>query len=146
MEKRSIWRCISYIGIFGFSIAMLVYRICSHSQSHYAASGCRRLESRTIASSRYAAASWYLGDLQIAVFVFQGLNFSNLQPWSSPEKNQASCTDTIWSFQELERSSFVSSDREGGLIASLLVLDLSCNFHRVDSWYLNDPPAFTNMM
>ena len=31
---------------------------------------------------------------------------------------------TFQRFQELERSSFVSSDREGGLIASLLVLDL----------------------
>ena len=46
--------------------------------------------------------------------------FFFLQPQSRRELSSA----RFQRFQELERSSFVSSDREGGLIASLLVLDL----------------------
>ncbi len=68
---------------------------------------------------------WYLGDLQISVNIcVQGLVFKSTTLKLPIKKCR----------QELERSSFVSSDREGGLIASLLVLDLSCNDTTYGEW------------
>ena len=70
---------------------------------------------RTTASSRKFRTLVRPGWLGLFAFFLPMVDWSRNQCSRSPEWRR---------FQELERSSFVSSDREGGLIASLLVLEL----------------------